>query len=201
MKKVCTKCNIEKETTEFLEKTNSVDGFYNWCKLCSKNYQKEYREKNHEKCLQKSRESYLKNRDKRLASWKENYPKNKEKILQYERQYYLTNIDKIRGKTLLKNYGITVEQFNQMLEQQNSRCAVCNTDVPGGRCNQWCVDHDHKCCPKVKSCGKCIRALLCHSCNTGLGLLKDSIEILDSAKLYLEKWSNINESLSSCCVF
>lgn len=51
------------------------------------------------------------------------------------------------------------------------------------------IDHDHSCCPEVgKSCGKCVRDLLCSNCNTILGLCKDSPDILRDLATYVEKW-------------
>src|SRR5690606_11291033 len=52
------------------------------------------------------------------------------------------------------------------------------------------VDHDHSCCPRNGSesatCGQCIRALLCSSCNTGLGQFQDDPELLQKAINYLK---------------
>lgn len=65
--------------------------------------------------------------------------------------------------------GITEEQFNAMLERQGHACAICR--VPFGD-KRICADHDHSCCPPsdyfAKTCGKCIRGLLCVRCNTRL---------------------------------
>ena len=48
------------------------------------------------------------------------------------------------------------------------------------------VDHDHDCCPGQSSCGKCIRGLLCLTCNRALGLLKDDPMRVRAAADYLE---------------
>jgi hypothetical protein len=71
-------------------------------------------------------------------------------------------------------FGITEEQFNQMLEAQGHACAICREPFEGQRI---CVDHDHVCCPvppsgHTRSCGECIRGLLCVRCNTWLGWLE-----------------------------
>jgi hypothetical protein len=71
--------------------------------------------------------------------------------------------------------GITEEQFNQMLEAQGYACAMGGEPFEEGQ--RIFVDHDHTCCPKqvkatAKTCGKCIRGLLCFRCNTALGYIE-----------------------------
>lgn len=82
-------------------------------------------------------------------------------------------------------YGITEEKFNQMLADQNHRCALCGTSDHGGR--NWQVDHDHACCPGKRSCGDCVRSLLCQLCNLGLGSFQDDINKLELAIEYLKR--------------
>jgi hypothetical protein len=67
--------------------------------------------------------------------------------------------------------GITEEQFNQFLEEQDYACAICCEPFEEERI---CADHDHNCCPpqpyaRAKTCGKCVRGLLCTRCNAWLG--------------------------------
>lgn len=71
-------------------------------------------------------------------------------------------------------YGLTEAQYNQMLEDQGNACAICREPFQGQRV---CIDHDHACCPvpasgHTRSCGKCIRGLLCVRCNTWLGWME-----------------------------
>jgi len=68
------------------------------------------------------------------------------------------------------------------MESQESRCAICKTDKPSTPYGIFYVDHDHK--------TGAIRGLLCHKCNTGIGLLNDEISILESAILYLQKYDS-----------
>lgn len=83
-----------------------------------------------------------------------------------------------RGLNLRQNYGITLEDFDQMLAAQNGRCAICQTTTPGGR-GAFNVDHCH-------DTGK-VRDLLCMDCNTGLGKLKHNPALLRQAADYIER--------------
>ena len=85
----------------------------------------------------------------------------------------------------LRAYKMTKEAFVRLLSEQNGRCAGCGTDSPGGRFNQWHIDHDHACCPSGGSCGKCVRKILCSGCNVVLGLVKDNPDTLMKLADYL----------------
>lgn len=78
---------------------------------------------------------------------------------------------------LKAKYGITVEDYEQMLEEQQGVCAICRC-APSGRFRRLSVDHDHK-------TGK-VRGLLCDPCNRILGMVQDRVEHLDSFVAYLE---------------
>ncbi|MET7939618.1 endonuclease VII domain-containing protein [Streptomyces sp. NPDC005302] len=90
----------------------------------------------------------------------------------------------MRSDYLRRQYGITVEQYDDMLDAQHGVCAVCGAADPAGK--ELAVDHDHACCPEpAKSCGKCVRGLLCWPCNVGIGHLRDDPKILTAAAAYL----------------
>lgn len=88
----------------------------------------------------------------------------------------------------LHRHGLTSVVFKSMLEEQNNCCASCGIDDPGIK-GVWYVDHDHTCCPSSGSCGKCVRGLLCHNCNSMLGYAKDDPERLAGGLKYLQKWA------------
>ncbi len=92
--------------------------------------------------------------------------------------------EKARASRLKHNFGITVEEFDALFLAQNSQCACCGTGDPGVR--EWCVDHDHACCPGRRSCGKCICAILCFRCNSGIGKFDDNPELMLAMARYLE---------------
>ncbi len=87
-------------------------------------------------------------------------------------------------RDLKRNYGMTLEQFNNLLWDQGTGCAVCGSKDPKGQ-GRFHVDHCH-------TTGR-VRGLLCHHCNLGIGNLKDSIEILDKAKAYLQRFECTSE--------
>jgi hypothetical protein len=71
--------------------------------------------------------------------------------------------------------GITERQFNEILAAQNHACAMCRR--PFADDQRIFADHDHNCCPyqpkrTAKTCGRCIRGLLCFRCNTALGYIE-----------------------------
>ena len=86
----------------------------------------------------------------------------------------------------VKRYGITVKQFEALLKSQNNNCGICSrkfwdeTSGPN-------IDHDHSCCnEQQKSCGRCIRGLLCASCNFALGALLDNPDWFTKGAKYLQ---------------
>lgn len=78
----------------------------------------------------------------------------------------------------LKRYGISPEQYDEMLRTQNNACKVCLTNFTTTK--RCCIDHDH-------TTGK-VRGLLCSSCNAGLGMVRDSEFRLARLIAYL-RWS------------
>lgn len=91
---------------------------------------------------------------------------------------YKENPEKYRERLYKKKYGITIADYNAILEEQDGKCAICGTSDPRGQ-GVFHIDHNHV-------TGK-VRGLLCCDCNTGIGSLKDSPEVLLSALNYLEE--------------
>lgn len=93
-------------------------------------------------------------------------------------------------RVVLSRYGLTLESFAVLLAGQDGVCAICGTSEPGGRYNQWHIDHDQNCCPTPRGkhgcCGRCIRGLLCSECNIGLGKFQDVPARLRAAAQYVE---------------
>lgn len=96
------------------------------------------------------------------------------------RVYKAANQGAYKAAQLKRRHGITLEQYNAMLEAQDNRCAGCNSVFDlSNKGSTPCVDHCH-------NTGK-IRGILCGNCNKGIGLLKDNIQTLNNLINYLER--------------
>lgn len=73
---------------------------------------------------------------------------------------------------LRRTYNITAADYWAMYERQGKACAWCQR--ANGRTKRLAVDHDHACCPGPRSCGACVRGLLCGPCNQHVGYVGDS---------------------------
>ena len=75
--------------------------------------------------------------------------------------------------------GLTPEGFQELLEAQRNACAMCRTPfksrTPFKKGQRICIDHDQACCPPTlpsRSCGTCVRGLLCLTCNVAVGYIE-----------------------------
>lgn len=80
-----------------------------------------------------------------------------------------------------RRYGITYQEYCDMLDAQNGRCAICESeDAQSSRTyGKLFIDHCH-------TTGK-VRGLLCSKCNHALGQLNDDVGLLNKAIAYLTK--------------
>jgi len=148
--KECFNCHVTKPLSEFWKKEGRKYGRHHVCKPCAQ---------------AQDRSRYLHNKT---------YRKNKlTKAKEWE---------SINGRTrkLKYLYGLTPEQFDQIMAKQGGVCAICKKES-----SKFCVDHDHSCCPgKGKTCGKCVRGILCDRCNLMLGFIENSL--LEPALEYIK---------------
>jgi hypothetical protein len=112
-----------------------------------------------------------------------NYSPNsrKSKCKECDKKRVAENYDPIKYQEqhLKRSYGITLNEYNQMLVDQNHKCITCGTTDPGGKHGKFMVDHCH-------STGK-VRGLLCKRCNIALGEVGDNVNVLQSMIEYLQK--------------
>ncbi len=165
--KICTKCKEYLPFECFSKNNKGILGLNSSCKKCVKlvqkspksyrEYQKKYAEKNKIK-----RRDYANTRNKKLTG--NNLPFGKE--------YQLKNM-----------YNLSPEQYLQMIENQDNKCAICNKlemikTNKGDKIRSLSIDHHHE-------SGR-VRGLLCSRCNQAIGYMFEDIEILKSAIEYLQ---------------
>ena len=160
--KICGKCNNLKPFDDFYAQKDSKDGKRSLCKICIKAGVKDY-----------------KKRHRTVYVPKTEYSVEKVPVEPKSPQPYNT--------TWLKRlYNITPEVYQKMLKKSRGVCPICNIKFDTTkRSTTPCVDHDHACCPGTKTCGKCLRGLICFKCNMGLGFFEDNCLYLKAATDYL----------------
>lgn len=152
--KRCTRCGIEKSAEDFNRRALSRDGLQPKCRSCESDIKRVEWE-----VLKTDSDAYA----TRIAKHKRWVKANPEKMRLYKRREHM-----------LKAYGITLEQYEELVLAQDEKCALCFTP-----CDLLQVDHDH-------ITGH-IRGLLCGKCNRGLGLLEDDVAGLLRAVEYLRR--------------
>ena len=108
-----------------------------------------------------------------IDDWRRRNPKRK-------RKWEEENPNKMRNAYLKWKYGITLEMYNSLFEEQKGLCAICFEEPKKQNLG---VDHDHV-------SGK-IRGLLCSTCNSGIGLFKEDTLLLKKAIEYISKHEEI----------
>ena len=117
-------------------------------------------------------------KEKRQATLKKynNSPERKAKM----REYFQKNKAKWKIYTY-RRYGLTEQQYNEMLVNQNFSCAICKTHMSECTKQGLCVDHDHE-------TGQ-VRGLLCKGCNIALGEAKENTETLKEMINYVNRFA------------
>ncbi|WJN63238.1 endonuclease [Streptomyces phage phiScoe45] len=113
----------------------------------------------------------------RRAEWRKANP---ERTKQKDTAWKAANAERVKEHKLKSTYGLTPAER----EALGHNCHICGA---GG---VMAIDHDHACCPGERSCGACVRGVLCRKCNLALGHFDDDITRLRAAINYLEvdKW-------------
>ena len=148
----------------------------------TKQQRTEARHANLEAYNQRRREQYKHNSDRVKKESNDYYYRNREKARAKAKIYRQMRGAELERDTKLRcTYGITLAEYNQMLEAQGGVCAICRRTCATGR--NLAVDHAH-------GDNHEIRGLLCGSCNNGLGRFRDNPELLRAAAAYLESWKS-----------
>ena len=108
--------------------------------------------------------------------------KNRKQWQRENKEQFSTNM---RDNWLKTGYGITDDEYFDLLITQEGKCAICGTKDPGRGNSYFCIDHNHK--------TGAIRGLLCLTCNAGIGMLGDSPDRVMNAAAYLLSHTNVLE--------
>lgn len=123
MTKICSKCGVEKELSEFNKKSSCKYGVSSRCRACDKEYKKQYNE-THKEFL-KERRAYFRNRDPELTKRRkrESYLRNREHCLAYGKKYRTENKEKKQATD--KRYRETHKEQIQTQRQLAHRQLIC----------------------------------------------------------------------------
>lgn len=180
--KLCNVCKTEyPRTTEYFYASLSCkDGLRGVCRSCIDKKAREYRAKDKELNPQKYADKYLKNRTKILAEKKKEYNKNPDKYKSRQRKYNKTPKGKFSKRLFVfREYGLTDSDVMDLMNKQMGCCDICSNSLD----SLYHIDHNH-------DTGK-VRGLLCHHCNTAIGLLKESEHNFLSSIEYLRKHNSL----------
>jgi hypothetical protein len=145
--KYCPGCDQDLDRTNFSKNAGAKDGLQHHCKTCRKEINK----------------NYLARHPHKVAELKE-----------YSKKWWSEQSPRYRKSRKLVKYGLSIEEFEYMLEDQGGLCQICQQEM-----TPPVVDHDHA--------TGVVRGLLCVTCNAGIGMLKDDRELLQRAVDYLSK--------------
>ncbi len=164
--KKCIKCKLLKKLSDFGLDNREKDKKKTYCKKCMNSYYTKLKEQLPKSMKRCSKCKIIK--DKKLFGIDtKGYTRSKCKPC-----------EKIRARKnhLKRTYGITLEDYDKMVELQNNKCKICNKQ--SSIWENLSIDHCH-------NTGK-IRGLLCSLCNSAIGKFKDDIKLLTSAIKYLK---------------
>lgn len=148
----------------------SRDGYSHQCKSCVRARYRRWLERNPGKIIE-----YRDNSNRRVKKKYAEDSEHREKVKRRVHQWKEENREKKRrvdrNCRLKREYGITQEEYEEMVQEQSGLCACCGKEKP------LIVDHDHQ--------TGAIRGLLCKICNVAIGNLGDSLQGLQRAVDYL----------------
>jgi hypothetical protein len=161
----CPGCEQWVPRSGFAVNKASRSGLQTYCRPCSAERQRKYKEANREAISERRRALYAANAEE-LRRKRREYAKAKPEIAAKSSRKLL----------LRKKYGLTEEMFEAMVKAQGGCCAICEQQFD----RQPHVDHCHATGPT--------RALLCSKCNTALGLFDDDPSRMEAAIAYVERF-------------
>ncbi len=198
--KVCTRCKEEKQESEFGKNKNTTDGFLSRCKSCDIRKDPEARRKRWEleggkiptKVAQELKSQGLRRcpgcrsikkidqfySDKAAHCILCMNEMSRKRPPEEKKEYYKKKRLQFRSSILLRKFGITLDQYNELLKSQDNKCAICGIS-PEQNGKALAVDHNHK--------TGIVRSLLCGCCNAAVGFLKENSDLAIKVSEYIRK--------------
>jgi hypothetical protein len=145
-------------------------------------HKRQMRKENPEHYREIQKKSRERNLDACRARSRDYHQKHKERLSKYHKQWQKDNREHARFKKVLRNFGLSSDKYQQIMEEQNNLCAICRKpetrrDKRTGHIMRLSVDHDHR--------NGVVRGLLCGACNAALGHFDDDCDRLRSAINYI----------------
>lgn len=171
--KRCPYCGMTKQRSEFGYSKRGRGGIACYCKLCAALKSSEFR-KIHPETIRYWNRRYREGEDKEQVRARQ------------RRQYHSPTGQELHRRTLLRKYGLTIEDYELTLAAQGYGCAICGAPKGNDKAKMLHIDHNHK---TGKTSG-----LLCNFCNHGLGFFKDDPALLKEAIAYLNWYEKEDEN-------
>jgi hypothetical protein len=197
--KQCRKCGEEKSVEDFYGQARAKDGLDSYCKYCRNGYTlKHHRDTTKPPCTVEDCEThqYAKGMCQKHYSrvWRNG---TTDRIISsyveggFDYDYSIYTPEQLRERHLAR-YNVTMEQFDAMSGDGCNMCGEFPTET------LLHVDHDHSCCNGSFSCGKCVRGVLCQSCNISVGRFEAGTMRLDAPKYDLsKKWVETHKKVEA----
>lgn len=167
----CTKCHVTKLLEAFTKSNQVKSGYLRVCKECKNAYLRDYmaNSADQRRKLRERKWEWRAVPENRAYENAQGYARAKDDPVRTALRY--------RKHLLKKQYGLTLERYDEMVEEQHGGCAICG-EPPDGKHKYFHVDHNHE--------TMIVRGLLCSRCNTAIGLFKEDIDRMKLAIKYLE---------------
>lgn len=186
--KTCTKCGIEKPLDAYGRFSDSYrprrkDRLRPQCLACEYARKKSWQEQvlsdpaRRDNFIRKRRARGIKHLRKLSPE------ERRERAKRTQQKTHASGVKNFYAWHLSHKFGITPEEYLQLLSRQDGRCAICKKLPTEGRWKTLCVDHDHE-------TGK-VRALLCRGCNSALGWLNDDLDLILRCADYIREHKEV----------
>lgn len=142
-----------------------------------KEIKRAFRERHKDRIKAERAAAFQADKAKKYAERQKWIDANPEKVAAQALRARLRKEQRRLASDLKFHYDVTAEQYAAILAAQGGVCAICRRPNETARTKRLFVDHNH-------TTGR-IRALLCHSCNAGLGYFRENFLILERAAAYL----------------